>query len=333
MKKSTKVLGVLAILVASTLVVSAGLLSFYGKVETTANVEQSVVLWDGSDWVNYDTPISEPFGDVTGGSCECSAQSILNRADVEAPIDISTTVDATHEDGSWMNPDGVTTTIYDLSSKLFESDKVTENDGDEYTTLDYYDSNLLVEINHYKNCDIEFVVTTPAALEDGSQDNFALAIDANNNEEADFQVSFHSNKDHSGNYWSYDEFDGSWGDWQTLPGWITADNTGRQVFTIRFSSEELGGCGSDYRFGVSGSFATSDNQINSGENVYFKYPFTFSWSNMNTWEEQTIGTELTPASLTLQPAEEKVLCICYDFAINISPGIYDITTTFVPGTD
>lgn len=106
MKKSTKVLGVLAILVASTLVVSAGLLSFYGKVETTANVEQSVVLWDGSEWVNYNTPIGEDF-DTTGGSCECVEHSIKNRADVEAPIEMDTNIN-----GHGKGPGGVNVSYY-----------------------------------------------------------------------------------------------------------------------------------------------------------------------------------------------------------------------------
>jgi len=86
-------LSVFAVLIAGTLIASAGLLTYYGTIETKANVEQSVVLWDGSDWVNYNTPIEKDF-DVTGGSCECFAHSILNRAEVEAPIDITESINA-----------------------------------------------------------------------------------------------------------------------------------------------------------------------------------------------------------------------------------------------
>jgi hypothetical protein len=167
MKKSTKVLGVLAILVASTLVVSAGLLSFYGKVETTANVEQSVVLWDGSEWKEDNTAVSEDF-DVTGGSCECFAHSILNRAEVEALIDIQESINAYGK-----GPDGVDVEYivgyWNVAGHTFPS-------------LDDYECDLEVPTTEYS--DIQYVFNNNTAKEgdvicvqSGTYNGFTVDVD------------------------------------------------------------------------------------------------------------------------------------------------------------
>ncbi len=323
------VFAVLALMIACTLVATGAILTQYGRVETTINARQSVLL-DGQG-INS-MPITNELGEMIGGDPpECFKHTLWNRGAQDSNILIETSI--TDTDGSWINSDGVYVDYYDLSPELFISGEVTDKHGT-YTTTDYYDNNLLVEINHLENCDIEYVVTTPTALEDGSQDNFAIAFDVNNNYDADFQVSFHSNKDdhHPGTYWGYQVVeDGSWGDWQALPSWIEIDNVGRHVFTIAFSSDEIGGIGSDYRFGVSGSICS--DQINSGENVNFKYPLDFSWGTdwitSEDYKWQPMGTELG-SSFTLQSGEELLFAICYSLHQDIEPADYLVKTKFVP---
>lgn len=93
MKRKTKIVtAILALAIASTLVATGAVLTFYGNVETTANVKQSVVLSDGSGWQDYTTPVGDAF-DVYGGCCECYTYHIKNRGCVEAPIEMDTIVD------------------------------------------------------------------------------------------------------------------------------------------------------------------------------------------------------------------------------------------------
>lgn len=121
--------GVFAVLISATLIASAGLLTYYGTIETRADVEQSVVLWDGSEWVNYNTPVSNNF-DTTGGNCECYSHSIKNRASVEAPINIDTSINAYGK-----GPDGVDVSYimkYDAGHTFpvdYEYDHLIENEG------------------------------------------------------------------------------------------------------------------------------------------------------------------------------------------------------------
>ena len=65
---------------------SAALLSYYGKVETTATVSQSVLL-DGND---YTVPQTHTF-DTAGGCYECFEHTLENQGCSEAPINIVTT--------------------------------------------------------------------------------------------------------------------------------------------------------------------------------------------------------------------------------------------------
>jgi len=167
------VIGIFAALIAFTMVATAGLLSMYGKVETTATVQQSVVLWDGSDWVNYDTPISEPFGDVTGGSCECSAQSILNRADVEAPITVETSIT---KDESWVNPDP---SIGGVDVEYIVG--YWNVAGHTFPSLDDYDGDLVVPTDY---SDIQYVFNNNAAeegdvicVQSGTYNGFTVDVD------------------------------------------------------------------------------------------------------------------------------------------------------------
>jgi len=79
------IFAVLIIALATTLV-SAGLIDYFGQVQTTVNVEQSVLI-DGHNW---DEGISHEFG-IVGGCSQWIKHKIINQACVEADLDMDTT--------------------------------------------------------------------------------------------------------------------------------------------------------------------------------------------------------------------------------------------------
>jgi len=89
-------------MIAATLIASGALLSYYGKVTTTATVSQSVLL-DGNDYTN---PVADSFGTV-GGCCEWSDHDLENKGCSQAPIVIDTSY----------SPDGIgITTTYTVQT-------------------------------------------------------------------------------------------------------------------------------------------------------------------------------------------------------------------------
>ena len=109
MSKKTAV-GIFAVLIAGTLIASGALLSYYGSIQTTATVEQSVVISeDGSGWQNYDTPISRDLGEVVSCNDYTYKAWIWNRACSEAPVEI---VDVCTAAPNGNDPEGFDITHY-----------------------------------------------------------------------------------------------------------------------------------------------------------------------------------------------------------------------------
>lgn len=94
----------LAVLIAFMFigVASAGILSHYNTITTTANVRQSILV-DGKD---VNTPVTDSF-DVTGGCTVCKSHWIKNNACIDGTVSLDTTI--TGPGGS----DGVTVTYMD----------------------------------------------------------------------------------------------------------------------------------------------------------------------------------------------------------------------------
>ena len=99
------VFGVLSVLIAGALITSAGLLSYYGKIETTATVSQSVLL-DGKD---YTTPATHAQLTAIGGCCEYRLHELENQGCLDASIHYENTI--RDEFGGCINPEGVTITL------------------------------------------------------------------------------------------------------------------------------------------------------------------------------------------------------------------------------
>jgi hypothetical protein len=78
--KKTKILVVLGAILLSTTLVSAALLPYFGKVETTLDVQQSIVIGDANGWYNWDKPVIRDLGDVVHCKDYCYKLLIKNQA-------------------------------------------------------------------------------------------------------------------------------------------------------------------------------------------------------------------------------------------------------------
>jgi len=89
-QRKTAVAMVTVFVIAIMLTASAGILSYYGTKETTANVLQSVVTSDNMQtWHNYDEPIIREIEDMVHCTDYCYKDWIWNRACDDAPIELS----------------------------------------------------------------------------------------------------------------------------------------------------------------------------------------------------------------------------------------------------
>lgn len=106
-------------------VASAGLLTYYGKIETTAEVSQAIVF-DGKD---DSTAITHALSTM-GGCCECYKEKIKNRACIDGDVDFITTISGPG------GPDGVDVTYRLLDWVIDDSDYNGVNN--EYTVEPYF---------------------------------------------------------------------------------------------------------------------------------------------------------------------------------------------------
>ena len=77
----------LTVLIAAMFIgiATAGVLTYFGEIKTTANVDQAVVIGSPGDWHNYDDPIEYTI-DAIGGDTFCYDQWIWNKASI--PVDV-----------------------------------------------------------------------------------------------------------------------------------------------------------------------------------------------------------------------------------------------------
>ena len=321
-RKSKIVLGVLSILIASTLVVSAGLLSYYGKVETTANVQQSVVI-DGHNW---DEPITHEL-DINAGCTEVFKHKILNRACVDASIDITTTIDG-HGNG----PEGV-----DVQYCLLP--------GWDYLHLENKDASWdPIDDDYYAD-----FWWNPCCPE------FTWEIEGVFKPEADYVLIYYADQP--------DRFT-NWGGAPALKiADITTDSDG---YFSAGNSVELDSCipyDYDWNIGPVADYVASDGYLHGKGAKIWLIPAEFYDGDDNVmtgWDQSEIlfETDLIayfdcninpipeylwsyleyecPYSLgfpyILSPGEDLCLFISYTFDVAIIPGLYTIETQIIPQT-
>ena len=87
--KKTKILLVLGVILISTTLASAALLQYFGKVTTTMNVKQSIVVGDGEHWYGWDEPITRDLGDIVHCTDYCYKLWIKNQACKPAVVSIT----------------------------------------------------------------------------------------------------------------------------------------------------------------------------------------------------------------------------------------------------
>jgi hypothetical protein len=100
MKKTTKLIMVLGVFLLSATLVGATLLQYYGKVSTTANVKQSIVFDSKED----NSAIAHTISEIYGGCSACYKEIIKNRGCIDGNVEFKTEFSS--------NSDGVTATIY-----------------------------------------------------------------------------------------------------------------------------------------------------------------------------------------------------------------------------
>lgn len=334
-------IGIFVVMIAATLIASGALLSYYGKVTTTATVSQSVLL-DGND---YSVPLAYEF-DVIGGCCKWSCHDLKNTGGEDAPISFSTQY----------SPDGVgITTKYYTPTHYYKQIKIP--------TLTDPPEDIVITVEDGE-CHVTWTIDFP--IDDDTcnglmQVGLIIAQDGDGNGPS-FQI--HNNDGTDSTYpwgtWLYSPWgptiDDGWFGWHSgsinIPlnelscQWAEAtgtrykdggdDGTGNDptanpegIFTITLAKCVLG---EDFHWAIQTSIGSGFCQHTY--QLAF-YPPAFNWGspivNMATpnYEPATIMTDLG-AGFTLGKYQSKEIIICHCFDIAIVPGTYIITSQFEP---
>jgi len=336
-------IGIFVLMIAAALIASGALLSYYGKVTTTATVTQSVLL-DGKD---YSDPLTNNFNAI-GGCCKWSCHDLENKGCEDAPVSFDTSYSP---DGVGITTKYYTPTHYYLDEAI---DTVTQGDNDIIITVEDGE------------CHITWTIDFP--VEDytgGGHMEVALIIaqDGDGNGPS-FQI--HNNGGVDPNYrfgrWLYSPWgptsDDGWFGWHSgdinIPleelscQWASA--TGHKwkegsdgeypyndpkpnptgVFTITLAKCVLG---ADFHWALAATICSGFNGVPSTQ---YYYPTGFSWGTptvtmtIPNYEPATILTDLgTGFTLGKYQSKEIIICHCFDMAI--VPGTYTITSKFQPG--
>jgi hypothetical protein len=313
-----------AILVSALLIgsASAAILDYYGRIQTTATVQQSVLV-DGYD---YSTLITDEF-DVSGGCCECRSHYLENTACVS--VDVMFDTDITPE------PEGdeIFVGYFNPLGYAFE--------GTSYEIVgDYYPVDITVEDG---DCEVTWTFDMIGDKELTEQDltsdghwGYGLAISLDGTEAA-FQIHNNDGTDESypwGTHLWSPYYDGSWHsgdenvpvedlDWVTCTGERYIEDNPEGIFTVTISKCMLGEefCWAVW-FGVGGFWTVGG---------YSSYPDGFMWQGDVDDVYECCGLmEELDEYVTLLPDERLDFVICYCFAPEIMPGSFVITTTVYP---
>jgi len=288
MKRTSKIIMVLAVLLVSTTLVSAALLTYFGQVQTTANVEQAVVISDGTGWKNYDQPITHTIPEpAPGGETFCYEQWIWNRASIPVEVSLSTN-----------GYDGITTTYsipkaYSYSKTILGVGITVEDTGDwllwtytgDGTTRPTPKMTVAID---YPN---GFAITT---FDDGSHDGWYYAPDP------DVETSRVRLGDYAG-------YNGG----TTGYEWVKTTASGN-VMTVKILKSHLG---DSFKWHGYANFYNAQCWINPIEDGNWHADLF----NVNLWQPTT--------GFTLQSQQQLLFRICYAFDLHIGPGTYILTTT------
>jgi len=302
-----------------TLGASAALLTYYGYVEMTADVEQSIKI-DGNV---YSTPSTDDLGEVIGGSCYCYSHFIDNVGEKDAKITYSHTGNPAAEvQVKLLEEVHETLMLYD------ELYKEPANPGPGFTVTETWEGGNVI-------WDIE--------LEDlpYSHTEFGLVI-AFSNDKAAFQLGT-GQMFGAGSPPIYQEcgedLGGPYGGWATtspthdLPEGMIVTNPGGSgepgygdiLFHIEIPAKYLGGYGAEYYWAVT---VAGNWEGGYGFTLYPDPTVWTRWSSRGIYQKNHVGT-LLPNPFDLSAGAHLDFQICYDFT-NEGYGLYDIETLFKP---
>jgi len=291
----------LAVLVALMFigVASAALLPYYGKITTTANVSQSVLI-DGYDYTN---PITNEF-DVIGGCSKCFEHTLENQGCSDAPIDIVTTGDVEGISVEYMKRVPYS---FDQTVKGWTFGKVQDPTTGIHMVVE--------EVGNW----IQWTYTYPSILQAACVNiDYPLA-------ETGKEICIHNNDGHDPTY--------AWGEWLYNPDgeqvgsgntpvselyWVQAEGERGtdDTMVVRILKSKI-----NYDFHwhatytpVGGPMYVTNFDGDSNYRVFY---------DADLWQ-------VLPDSFTLGAGETLDIKICYIFDVAIVPRIYIITSLFQP---
>jgi len=313
---------------------SATLLTYYGSVTASFNVEQSILL-DDEGWPDSQVTDVIPEG-APGGETFCFPHELTNQMSVEGTVDLETEYTP---DG-----DGITTTfVQPLAYSFSDSQDVDDGTVGQLVTTVEEDGDWMV-----------WTFDFPVEQLTGNG-NLAVGLVIADGEKPLFQVHNNDGADSAYDWgtWLYSEWgptigDG-WNGWHTGTGgnnqlvsgisWIEAigqRNTpfdglesGDGVLQIRIKKSELG---DSFNWAAS---PTAAGGFFEASDVTMQLPAGFDWAiplvDMdipNYIPAELVGPLSLPVTIASQSTEE--FSICYEFAPEIMPRTYTITTNVVP---
>lgn len=289
----------LAVLMAFMLVgvASAGLLTYYGRITTTATVSQSILV-DGTDWT---TPVTDSF-DVTGGCTVCRDHEISNDACIDGTVSLGTTI--TGPGG----PGGVTVTYMD-------SVHLENKDGNWNPIADDTYADVTFEL-----VGEEFVYTLEAV---------GLTP------ETQYVLIYYADFDDRFNQWGGNNPG-------ALLGTFTADSDGAISHSDSVEIDMDMPHVDDWNNAPPADYTQPPDHYDheTGAKIWLVPSTDYVAGELIAWNPTTylFETELiryfdnADNEITIPAGEFIDFVICYEFAINIIPGTYTITTTVSPVT-
>lgn len=301
-------LAIVSVVALSFVIVGmSALLQSFGTVETTATVSQSIVF-DGKE---DNTPVEHSFN-VYGGCCKCIKEIIKNRACIEGTVDLQTTYDP---DG-----DGIITTIYQVPEYTTlvlenkDSNWAVIDDGTQATlkfetmktTFDYtFDANGLTACTDY--CLIYYA--------DPWEGNNPGAYIGTFTTDGSGVISTTGSKDLGMNLPSEPD-ENILKDYSGSPDYYTHAH-GAKIWLVLASDYNTATC----------------EMTGWNPTAYLFETDLIGYSDCNLecpcWLAPMLSEPIT-SDLVIPAKTNMKLIFCYDFAINIAPGIYVISTDAVP---
>jgi len=310
-------------------IVSAAVISYFGQIQMTATVNQAVLL-DGQDITEM--PI-EQTETVAGGESFLRHHWLQSQTSVPVELEFDTAFSPA------LTNDEITVS-YLKSTGYSKPVKTAEYDGTTYYPIDV----TVEDVGDWIQWTFDFFAYNSTPMEGNGHFAGAVIISFDGSTPA-FQI--HDNDGvcdaFSWGTWLYSPYDPTGGGWY---GWHTSEEAWNTRVDEIWWIEATGA--RDFSANPEGKFvvkihktkldatfhwAVYANQFGfyHPNNGYSCYPADFIWGTNEIFEQATILEEIT-SPFTLYPGERLDFYIKYEFAVDIYPGTYTITSTVKPAS-